>query len=209
MPATAQKDAQASRKKSAKSSSCSAADQKQGTAANGVQLFDPSTLIEVPEEYKHQLRQAFDLFDDTGKGFIPSNEAVVALYALGYDVSRAELLQLLHEIGAPGAESIDFNEFYSVLTLKMTKGESKSDSVRAFKQIDAEDKGYIDVDNLRSIADSLHLELTDDELSEMIQFAQSVGSHAVAQGHSEFDAKDVLAVTEADYLRLMKRANLF
>lgn len=209
MPATAPKGAQSSRKKSTKSTPSTTAEQKQSGAANGVPTFDPATLIEVPAEYKQQLRQAFDLFDDAGKGFIPSHEAVVALYALGYDVSRAELQQLLLEVGAPGAESIDFNEFYSVLALKMTKGESKTDSVRAFKQIDVEDKGYIDVDNLRSIADSLHMELTDDELTEMIQFARSVGFHAVAQGHSEFDAKDALAVTEADYLRLMKRANLF
>jgi centrin-1 len=96
-----------------------------------------------------------------------------------------------------------------VLALKMTKGETKMDSVRAFKQIDTEDKGYIDVDNLRSIADSLHMELTDDELSEMIKFACSVGFHSVTQGHLEFDSKSALAVTEADYLRLMKRANLF
>lgn len=186
-----------------------APDSKQRTSPSAAPTLVPSALIEVPEEYKQQLRQAFDLFDDAGKGFIPSHEVVVALYALGYDVSRAELQQLLQEIGAPGAECIDFNEFYSVLALKMTKTESKTDSMRAFRQIDAEEKGYIDVDNLRAIADSLHTELTDDELSEMIQFARSVSFHTVAQGHSEFDAKDTLAVTEADYLRLMKRANLF
>lgn len=209
----------AGRKKSSKSAPSATPEPKLSSAASGggggvkrssnVPSFVPAALIEIPEEYKQQLRQAFDLFDGAGKGFIPSNEAVVALYALGYDVSRAELQQLLQEIGAGGAESIDFNEFYSVLTLKMTKAESKIDATRAFRQIDAEDKGYIDVDNLRSIADSLHMELTDDELLEMIQFARSVGFHTVAQGHSEFDAKDALAVTEADYLRLMKRANLF
>ncbi|KPA84569.1 putative centrin [Leptomonas pyrrhocoris] len=209
MPTTVPKGVQASGKKSDKAMPSHAVDQKQGASTGVVQSFDLSALIEVPEEYKQQLRQAFDLFDDAGKGFIPSHEAVVALYALGYDVSRAELQQLLQEIGAPGADLIDFNEFYSVLTLKMTKKENRTDSVRAFKQIDAEDKGYVDVENLRSIANSLHMELTDDELAEMIQFARSVGFHTVAQGHSEFDAKDTLAVTEADYLRLMKRANLF
>ncbi|KPI88966.1 putative centrin [Leptomonas seymouri] len=209
MPNTAQKGTPASRRKSAKTAPSSAGEQRQGVSTSGAQSFDLSTLIVVPGEYKQQLRQAFDLFDDAGKGFIPSHEAAVALYALGYDVGRAELQQLLHEVGASGAEAIDFNEFYSVLTLKMRKKESKTDSVRAFKQIDADDKGYIDVDNLRSIADSLHMELTDDELSEMIQFARSVGFNTVAQGHSEFDAKDTISVTEADYLRLMRRANLF
>ncbi|KAK7199668.1 centrin [Novymonas esmeraldas] len=183
-----------------------AAETKRGAAPS---LFTPATLLHVPPEYKQQLREAFDRFDDSGKGFIPAHEAVVALYALGYDVSRAELQQLLQEVGAAGADSIDFNEFYSVLVLKMTKKESKGESVRAFTQMDWDDKGYIGLEDLRAMADSLRMDLTDDELSEMIQFARSVGYHAPTQGQSEFDARDTLAVTEAEYLRLMKRANIY
>ncbi|KAG5494604.1 hypothetical protein JIQ42_02217 [Leishmania sp. Namibia] len=182
------------------------ADTKRGAAPSPL---TPATLLEVPPEYKQQLRQAFDKFDDSGKGFIPAHEAVVALYALGYDVSRAELQQLLEEVGAAGAEVIDFNDFYSVLVLKMTKKENKSESVRSFKQMDLDDKGYISLEDLRSMANSLHMGLTDDELSEMVQFARSVGYHAPAQGQSEFDARDALTVSEAEYLRLMKRANVY
>ncbi|KAG5496125.1 hypothetical protein JKF63_02426 [Porcisia hertigi] len=171
--------------------------------------FTPAALLEVPSEYRQQLRQAFDKFDDSGKGIIPAHEAVVALYALGYDVDRAELQQLLQEIGAAGAESIDFNDFYSILVLKMGKKESKIESVRAFKQMDRDDKGYIGLEDLRAMADALHMNMTDDELAEMIQFARSVGYHAPAQGQSEFDARDTLAVSEAEYLRLMKRANIY
>ncbi|KAG5470462.1 hypothetical protein LSCM1_01706 [Leishmania martiniquensis] len=184
----------------------SGADSKHGAAPSP---FTPATLLEVPPEYKQQLRQAFDKFDDAGKGFIPAHEAVVALYALGYDVSRAELQELLEEVGAAGAEVIDFNDFYSVLVLKMTKKESKSESVRSFKQMDLDDKGYISLEDLRSMANSLHMSLTDDELSEMVLFARSVGYHTPAQGQSEFDARDALTVSEAEYLRLMKRANVY
>ncbi|CBZ29452.1 putative centrin [Leishmania mexicana MHOM/GT/2001/U1103] len=200
------------RKGTIKSAKCSIVSAALGTDAKHTATpspFTPATLLEVPPEYKQQLRQAFDKFDDSGKGFIPAHEAVVALYALGYDVGNAELQQLLQEVGAAGAESIDFNDFYNVLVLRMSKKESKTESVRAFKHMDRDDKGYIGLEDLRSMADSLHMNLTDDELSEMIQFARSVGYHAPAQGQSEFDARDTLAVSEAEYLRLMKRANVY
>lgn len=211
MPSVGKKNSHAPPSRGAKGSVAAAsatvaADAKPGASASP---FSAATLLEVPAEYKQQLRLAFDKFDDSGKGFIAAHEAVVALYALGYDVSRAELQQLLQEVGAGGAENIDFNEFYSVLALKMTKKESKTESVRAFKQMDWDDKGYIGLEDLRAMANSLRMDLTDDELSEMIQFARSVGYHAPTQGQSEFDARDTLAVSEAEYLRLMKRANIY
>ncbi|CAC9523532.1 putative centrin [Leishmania infantum JPCM5] len=209
MSTAAKKGPRTGTNKSAKGSIVCAAPGTDAKRTAASSPFTPATLLEVPPEYKQQLRQAFDKFDDSGKGFIPAHEVVVALYALGYDVGSAELQQLLQEVGAAGAESIDFNDFYNVLVLKMSKKESKTESVRAFKQMDRDDKGYIGLEDLRSMSDSLHMNLTDDELSEMIQFARSVGYHTPAQGQSEFDARDMLAVSETEYLRLMKRANVY
>ncbi|CAJ1011193.1 hypothetical protein Q4I28_006506 [Leishmania naiffi] len=209
MSAAAKKGPHARTSKAAKANTVCTAPGTGAKHSAASSAFTPAALLEVPLEYKQQLRQAFDKFDDTGKGLIPAHEAVVALYALGYDVGSAELQKLLQEVGATGAESIDFNDFYSVLVLKMTKPETKNESVRAFKQMDRDDKGYIGLEDLRSMADALHMNMTDDELSEMIQFARSVGYHAPTQGQSEFDARDALAVSEAEYLRLMKRANVY
>ncbi|CAG9580051.1 putative centrin [Leishmania major strain Friedlin] len=209
MPTATKKGPRTGTSKSAKGSIVCAVPGTDAKHTAAPSPFTPAALLEVPPEYKQQLRQAFDKFDDSGKGLIPAHEAVVALYALGYDVGSTELQQLLQEVGAAGAESIDFNDFYNVLVLKMSKKESKTESVRAFKQMDRDDKGYIGLEDLRSMSNSLHMNLTDDELSEMIQFARSVGYHAPAQGQSEFDARDMLAVSEAEYLRLMKRANVY
>ncbi|GET91397.1 centrin, putative [Leishmania tarentolae] len=209
MSTAAKKGSRTGSSKFAKGSVACSAQGADGKHSATPSSFTPATLLGMPPEYKQQLRQAFDKFDDSGKGLIPAHEAVVALYALGYDVSNSELQQLLQEVGSAGAESIDFNDFYNVLLLKMSKKESKIESVRAFKQMDRDDKGYIGLEDLRSMADSLHMNLTDDELSEMIQFARSVGYHAPVQGQSEFDAGDALVVSEAEYLRLMKRANVY
>lgn len=171
--------------------------------------FSPTVLLTVPEEYRLQLRQAFDMFDTSGKGHIQSHEVLVALYALGYNVDHAELGELLQEAGAKDAAVIDFNEFYTVLLQKMMKKECRSESVRAFKQIDKDDKATISLEDLRMIADSLQMDLTDDELAEMISFAHSLGYRSPSQGAAEFDAKDEMCITEEEFLRLMKRANVF
>ncbi|EPY31729.1 centrin [Strigomonas culicis] len=137
------------------------------------------------------------------------------MYALGYDVSNPELSQLLREVGANPNEQIDFNDFYNVLVHKMTSLETRIESTRAFKWLDEDNKGYIGIEDLREIANSLHMDLTDDELVEMILFAHPLSDGSVGTASAggvnmtEFDAKEALVVREDDFLKLMKRANVY
>lgn len=185
----------------------SSATKGRGTLSESEAMI-PSTLLSVSEEYKLQLRQAFDMFDSEGVGRIKGNDVKVALYALGYDVSHKEVTRLLHEVGITNEDAMDFNEFYEVLLKKMTSRETKLESARAFRQIDSDEKGFIALQDLRAIADSLHMDLTDDELVEMIVFSHPVNPHAVGS-KIEFDSKESLVVPEDEFLQLMKRAHVY
>ncbi|KAF8279334.1 hypothetical protein TcBrA4_0104990 [Trypanosoma cruzi] len=66
----------------------------------------------------------------------------VALCALGYDVSKEELTQLLKQVGGSIVGGVDFNEFYCVLLAKMMQRESRSEAIRAFRLIDVAEKGF-------------------------------------------------------------------
>eukprot|EP00796_Vickermania_ingenoplastis_P006499 gene6499-4681_t len=171
-------------------------------------LVNPATLLRVSEPHKLQLRQAFDMFDSEGVGRIKGNDVKVALYALGYDVSHQEVTRLLHDVGITNEDSMDFNEFFEVLMRKMTARENRIESARAFRQIDQEEKGFISLQDLRAISDSLEMDLTDDELVEMIVFAHPINPHATAN-NIEFDTKESLVVPEDEFLQLMKRAHVF
>lgn len=171
-------------------------------------LINPSTLLTVSEAHKLQLRQAFDMFDSEGVGRIKGNDVKVALYALGYAVSHTEVSQLLHEVGISNEDSMDFNEFFEVLMMKMTARESRTESARAFRHIDEEEKGFISLQDLRAISDSLDMDLTDDELIEMIVFAHPTNPHALSN-NIEFDTKESLVVPEDEFMQLMKRAHVF
>ncbi|CCW62733.1 unnamed protein product [Phytomonas sp. EM1] len=182
---------------------------------------DRKPLFSISEEHKLELRKAFDMFDTQGIGRIQAREVKVAFYALGYDVTDGELRQLLQDVHAKlsgGDDMVDFNEFFSVLTRKMTSRESRIEPLRAFKQIDEDDKGYISLEDLRKIAQSQHLDLTDDELMEMILFAHTMPSgmqQSVAFSGSNrtssagFDTREMAVVTEEEFLKLMQQAESY
>ncbi|KAH9578836.1 hypothetical protein LSM04_005844 [Trypanosoma melophagium] len=159
----------------------------------------------ISEKHKMQLREAFDFFDSEGSGRIKALDVKVAFCALGYDVSKEELAHLLKQVGGSITSAVDFNEFYNVILAKMMQRESRSEAVRAFRLIDVDEKGFITIDDLRPIADALDLDLTDDELAEMILFAHP----SIAFGKNENEIKEPLTVTEEEFLKLMARAHVY
>ncbi|KEG14746.1 centrin [Trypanosoma grayi] len=180
---------------------------KSTTKSSGGEKGEQRTPLAIPmsEKHKMQLRAAFDLFDSEGTGRIKALDVKVALCALGYDVSKEELGHLLRHVGGSITGAVDFNEFHSVLLAKIMQRENRSEAVRAFKLIDVGEKGYIGIDDLRPIADSLDIDLTDDELAEMILFAHP----SVSFGKNETEIKEPLTVSEEEFLKLMSRAHVY
>lgn len=163
------------------------------------------TILEPSKAHEEELRQAFDLFDTEGTGRIQASEVKIALRALGFEVRKEELRQLLAEVGSTPQGTIDYSEFKGVLLLKMGEREPKEEVQRAMRHFDEGDKGYISFDDLKAVSEMLHQGLTDDELKEMMMFA------AARPGPRDqfFGAKDIPNITEEDFMRLMKKANVY
>lgn len=174
----------------------------------------PRIVIELTNTQKRELREAFDLFDADGTGRIPATDVKVALRALGFEVKKEELRQLLNEVGCNVNNTIDFNEFMSVLLLKAGERETKAEVLRAFRQLDVADKGFVAMEDIQQVAELLEQDLTEDELREMMDFAHprsSTGQQQqnVATKRETFGGKDAVHVTEEDFMRIMKRANVY
>uniref|UniRef100_A0A7S1LMV2 EF-hand domain-containing protein n=1 Tax=Neobodo designis TaxID=312471 RepID=A0A7S1LMV2_NEODS len=159
--------------------------------------------IELSDAQRDELRQAFDLFDSEGTGRIQATEVKVALRALGFEVKKDELKQLLTEVGTNPNGTMDFNEFLRVILHKVGEKESKEEVIRAFKMFDDADRGCFTLDDLKRISEELGQELTDDELREMMEFAHPRGK---ARDHG---GREQLQISEEDFMRLMKRANVY
>ena len=66
-----------------------------------------------------QMREAFELFDADGSGSIDLSELEAAMGALGLEVEKQELEQMIIDVDVNGSGEIDFPEFVSMMTGKM------------------------------------------------------------------------------------------
>jgi Ca2+-binding EF-hand superfamily protein len=89
--------------------------------------------LELSTAQRHELREAFDLFDADGTGTIDIRELRVALKALGFEHGREEFKQLLSELGKLNAQNVDFNDFLTIMITKMAEKDVRTELLKAFK----------------------------------------------------------------------------
>lgn len=100
-------------------------------------LLQPRPKLELTEQQRTEIRQAFDLFDTDGQGFshypspwqvnfasqlacfsgvIDASALKVVLRALGFEPRKEEVKKMIASIdGAATSGTIDFNEFLELL----------------------------------------------------------------------------------------------
>ena len=66
---------------------------------------------ELTEEQKQEIKEAFDLFDTDKTGTIDYHELKVAMRALGFDVKKKEVLDLMHEYDRDRSGAIEYLDF--------------------------------------------------------------------------------------------------
>ncbi|OON19564.1 cell division control protein 31 [Opisthorchis viverrini] len=153
-----------------------------------------TTKIELTDDQKQEIREAFDLFDTEKTGSIDVRELKVAMRALGFDPPREEIRKLLSEFDCDSKETIEFSDFSKMVALKMQNRDAKDEILKAFRLFDDDGTGKISFKNLKRVAKELGETLTDEELQEMIDEADR-------NGDGEVD--------EEEFLRIMKKTNLY
>ncbi|XP_008324868.2 caltractin [Cynoglossus semilaevis] len=165
---------------------------KQTPAANPRKKIPPN--IELTEEQRQEIKEAFDLFDTDGTGTIDVKELKVAMRALGFEPKKEEIKKMIADIDKEGSGTIDFSDFLSMMALKMSEKDSKEEIMKAFRLFDDDCTGKISFKNLKRVAKELGENLTDEELQEMIDEADQDGDGEV---------------NEQEFLRIMKKTNLY
>ncbi|KAK7797421.1 hypothetical protein U0070_002116, partial [Myodes glareolus] len=138
-------------------------------------------------EQKQEIREAFDLFDADGTGTID-----VAMRALGFEPKKEEIKKMISEIDKEGTGKMNFSDFLTVMTQKMSEKDTKEEILKAFKLFDDDETGKISFKNLKRVAKELGENLTDEELQEMIDEADRDGDGEV---------------NEQEFLRIMKKTS--
>jgi len=149
---------------------------------------------ELTEEQKQEIKEAFDLFDTDGSGRIDAKELKVAMRALGFEPKKEEVKKMIADVDKEGTGTIEFQDFLDLMTVKMSERDPLEEIRKAFRLFDDDESGKISLKNLRRVAKELGETMTDDELQEMIDEADRDGDGEIS---------------EEDFIRIMKKTNLF
>jgi centrin-1 len=145
---------------------------------------------ELSEEQTAEIREAFDLFDTSGKGLVPRKELKVMMRALGVEARKDTLLRL--QAGRTGP--LDYNEFAGLMTHILNEKDIHEEMMKAFNLFNVDGSGKISFDNLKAVAERLGETISDDELREMIK---------------EADVDRDGAVSASEFVRIMKKTDLW
>uniref|UniRef100_A0A672L345 Centrin 1 n=1 Tax=Sinocyclocheilus grahami TaxID=75366 RepID=A0A672L345_SINGR len=124
---------------------------------------------ELTEAQRQEIREAFELFDTDGSGHIEVKELKVAMRALGFEPKKEEIKKMIAEVDKDATGKISFSDFMTA------EKDSKEEILKAFRLFDDAGTGKISFRNLKRVAKELGVNLTDEELQEMIDEADRDG----------------------------------
>ena len=120
--------------------------------------------------------------------FIPELKA--AMVSLGFDSKSGSIFQMITELDSDGNGNLDFNEFFGLMTTKISDKNSRAQYAKVFAIYDEERKGYITAENLVKVAETLGENISIEEINELIR-----------RGDSDHDG----VVSEEEFYNLMIR----
>ena len=134
----------------------------------------------LTEDEIEEIKEAFDLFDTDGSGSIDPKELKAAMQSLGFEAKNQTIFQMISDLDKNKSGTIDFEEFLDMMTARMSDKDSREDIAKVFRLFDDDNTGQITLRNLRRVARELGETMTDEELQEMVDRADSNGDGNVS-----------------------------
>ncbi|OCT44237.1 Cell division control protein 31 [Cladophialophora carrionii] len=161
---------------------------------------EPNALSELSEEQRDEINESFSLFDLDRDRHLDYHEVRVALRSLGFTVPKAEIAQIMHRQGVPkpkfkrgptgrGQQSYHVSQlllaqvpFQRIAAQKIFERDPTEEVERALLLFDPEQRGYVEIDDIRRVARELgETGLTDDEIHAMVEEFDYDGTGSVAK----------------------------
>ena len=157
-------------------------------------------MVDLTKEEAHEIEIIFETFDKDGSGGIEVGELKDAMKALGLNKTRDELKVIMEKADRDGSGAIECGEFKELMAGMIKERQIKDDLAKVFRIYDEDDNGYIEVINLRNVADEKarnekKTPIPDIDVENMIKIADR-------KHHGT-------RVDLEDFLFLMERAGLF
>ena len=127
-------------------------------------------------------KEAFALFDLDVDGTISTHELGTVMRSLGEIPTEKELQDMVTSVDHDGNGLIDFPEFLTLMSQKMTATAVEEEIKEAFRVFDMDRNGLISASELRHVMTNLGERLTDKQVDDMIKEADIDGD-----GHINYE----------------------
>ena len=88
--------------------------------------------------------------------------------SLGFETKSAAIFQMISDLDADGNGTIDFGEWLTLMTKRVSDRDSRANINKIFALYDDERTGFISIKNLRRVAQELSENISEEELQELI-----------------------------------------
>lgn len=149
---------------------------------------------ELSEDQKQELREAFELFDADKTGTIDLHELKVLMRALGFDVKKADIIKMVHDVDPSNAGNVDYEQFLEIMADKYAERDPEEEIKKAFQLFDDDHTGKITLKNMKRVARELGENLSEEELQAMID---------------EFDRDQDGEISSEEFIYIMKQSTMY
>ncbi|CAE7246221.1 Icl1e [Symbiodinium microadriaticum] len=139
----------------------------------------------LTEDEIDEIKEAFNLFDTDGSGTIDPGELKAAMRSLGFETKNPTIFQMIADLDQDGT-AIGFDDFLDAITAKLGDKETRDGIHKIFNLFDDDKTGTITLKNLKRVSKELGETMTEEELREMIERADTDGD-GLLQHHDEED----------------------
>jgi centrin-1 len=146
----------------------------------GNSMRRPTGRPGLTEDEIDEIREAFNLFDNEGTGLIDPKELKAAMHSLGFESKNPTIFQMFSDLDRECHGPIDFERFLDGITTKLGDRESREGIAKIFNLFDIDRKGSISMKDLKRVSRELGETLTDEELREMLDRADSNGDGEIS-----------------------------
>jgi len=138
---------------------------------NTVGRVSRAPLRKLSEDEAGEVDYAFDRLSEGQDGEVREvtpRQLKIALRAMGFPVKKVDVRELLRDAGLDATAPLDLAAFREVCATKLLTRTPSDEVARAFQLFDIDGAGRIGQNELRAIAKQLQVDITLDELRDMI-----------------------------------------
>lgn len=126
--------------------------------------------IQLTNQQRDEIKQAFDLFDTTGSGAMAFKDIKVVMISLGTNPTQKDLQKykaMISDGGKSDGDKLSCSEFLDIMCMKMAEPDSAAQQQKGFS-IFSREKEYIELDDLLIVAEQLGETMSKEEIKEMV-----------------------------------------